>query len=80
MTAATVSDYMGPMAQKKSKTQIKSTRRRHALVAGAALASVATLSCDVDLGTRWQQPSRTFGEIVYTETCERIAYTGELPP
>jgi hypothetical protein len=42
------------------------------------LVSLATFSCDVDLGVRYVQPSRTFGEIVYGELCERVAYTGEL--
>lgn len=35
-------------------------------------------SCDVDLGSRMQPATRSFGEIVYTEACNRVAYSGEL--
>lgn len=48
--------------------------RQGALLSGALL----LLSCDVDLGTRSAPASRTFGEIVYTEACNRVAYSGEL--
>lgn len=48
---------------------------RAALLLGAA-GSVA--SCDVDLGQRVVPASRSFGEIVYTEACNRVAYSGEL--
>lgn len=42
------------------------------------LASVSTLACDVDLGERATPPSHSFGEVVYREACERVAYSGEL--
>ncbi|HNN96680.1 MAG TPA: hypothetical protein PKI03_30635 [Pseudomonadota bacterium] len=47
--------------------------RRAPLLCGMLL-----LSCDVDLGGRNAPASRTFGEIVYTESCNRVAYSGEL--
>lgn len=47
-------------------------------ISGAAVSLVSTLACDVDLGTRYTPPPRTFGEIVYGEVCERVAYSGEL--
>lgn len=34
--------------------------------------------CDADLGARYTRPPRSFGEIVYTESCERVAFTAEL--
>lgn len=48
--------------------------RGSALLSGALL----LLSCDVDLGSRNAPAARTFGEIVYTEACNRVAYSGEL--
>src|SRR5688572_17514998 len=47
-------------------------------ISGAAISLVSTLACDVDLGTRYTPPPRTFGEIVYGEVCQRVAYSGEL--
>lgn len=44
----------------------------------AIAVTFTAVSCDVDLGSRPSQRPRTFGEVVYTEVCERVAYTGEL--
>ena len=58
------------------------TRRiRNRCGAAAALlvtAAASLVSCDIDLGQRTAPASRTFGEIVYTEACNRVAYSGEL--
>lgn len=35
-------------------------------------------SCDVDLGARVPPPPRTLGQIVYSQACQRVAYSGEL--
>ncbi len=51
-----------------------SRQRRLSLWLGA----LSLLSCDVDLGQRSAPAARTFGEIVYTEACNRVAYSGEL--
>ena len=40
--------------------------------------SVATASCDVDLGSRTQLGEKTLGEVVYRESCQRVAYTSQL--
>ncbi len=42
-----------------------------------ALSVVAT-SCDVDLGSRTALPEKTLGEVVYRESCQRVAYTAQL--
>ncbi len=35
-------------------------------------------ACDADLGERVTPPSRSFGEVIYQEVCERVAFTSEL--
>ena len=45
------------------------------LLIGGALSGA---SCDVDLGQRTPPVARSFGEIVYTESCNRVAFSGEL--
>ncbi len=42
-----------------------------------ALSVVAT-SCEVDLGSRTALPEKTLGEVVYRESCQRVAYTSQL--
>lgn len=42
------------------------------------LVSLTGSDCDVDLGVRPKPAARSFGEIVYTEVCERVAYSAEL--
>lgn len=50
------------------------------LYAGTVGLGAALGSCDAGLGDREAPPSapRTLGEIAYTETCQRLAYTSEL--
>jgi hypothetical protein len=40
--------------------------------------AAAAMGCGVDLGPRVSPPSRSFGEIVYREACQRVTYTAEL--
>ncbi|MBL9002977.1 MAG: hypothetical protein JNJ46_01960 [Myxococcales bacterium] len=58
----------------------QTTRRAGAwlLVSSALILGGTLVSCDVDLGQRSAPASRSFGEIVYTEACNRVAYSGEL--
>jgi len=54
-------------------------RRDRLAAAGAALAWLAAAAgCDVDPFPRTPQSARTFGEVIYRESCERVAYSGEL--
>jgi len=39
---------------------------------------IGAASCDTDLGQRAVSPEKTLGEIVYRETCQRVAYTSQL--
>ncbi len=46
--------------------------------ASAIALSMVASSCDVDLGSRPQLPEKTLGEVVYRESCQRVAYTSQL--
>lgn len=82
MTLASVWRYIDLMSNTQTKTKKKQRGRRLLTrsLTGLALGSVTftAVSCGVDLGPRPTQRPRTFGEVVYSEVCERVAYTGEL--
>ena len=65
---------------RQSKREARHLLGRALLYCGTVGLGAALGSCDAGLGEREAPPSppRTLGEIAYAETCQRLAYSGEL--